>query len=730
MRSRGRHALRAAVLALAVCGPRPVIGTSNPLGTGTVKVTENVMSGYRLLDVVELPDADMTSASVTITSRYVPGEDVLVGCNQAAGKMNGVTVSWDAQAGTCALHKHKKGSTISEWREALLSLRFATTACDTRACMNEYDKSSDRTVQVVSSGPTKGDLLLYEIVVKVSPMNDEPMLSGLPAKALCTVKTPLSASAPIAPELLIVDNDLYEVPRARVTIKQHYEAGMDKLALLSSHQEKAAAAGITQHWNVTAGRLELQGTATKAEYQEALRSIAFVSLSDQRELQNRQILFQVDDGAYGLSDDNYWARTSQLVTKRDVAWNITVINGRSSEMGLSADLNVKLINEPTAPMLVSVTTSKASEGVAQTAFFVLTAGNWRQGIPVAVKGQNDKIIDGDANYNAIVSVMITQDTDYLKLLPSFVPLVNEDDPANNLHIRFAIDTVACSTSEEGATFAFKLELSNWWKGDGGASGGCSKRHKFFELKVKAATSNTAEGLLSLPSGAMQPQGEVVFTEEDYSQQKEFVVRGVDDMFRDGVVQYSISFTAELLRYDDCDTLASAHDLQPVQLPPALVCSNADNDQAGIVVTGCNADNNQTGATTETGLRCTFHVKLASQPYHDVDVDVWTDNTQEGQVLDEDRNGVSSGNFTLRIPVEQWNQPVDVVVGGMDDNQPEEPPLTPYKVLFNTRSDDPAYRDKGFVARMTNEDNDVKKINIQELCTGTAKCEEEPDATDA
>ena len=63
-----------------------------------------------------------------------------------------------------------------------------------------------------------------------------------------------------------------------------------------------------------------------------------------------------------------------------------------------------------------------------------------------------------------------------------------------------------------------------------------------------------------------------------------------------------------------------------QLPTGIKCYNADNDVADVQVTPCPLQR-----TTETGLSCTFQVKLMSNPFADVEIGIRSDNTVEGKV---------------------------------------------------------------------------------------------------
>ncbi|NLX05086.1 MAG: DUF4347 domain-containing protein, partial [Phycisphaerae bacterium] len=90
---------------------------------------------------------------------------------------------------------------------------------------------------------------------------------------------------------------------ATVTISAGYVNGQDVLAFTNQ-------SGITGSWNASTGVLTLSGTATRANYQTALRSVTYTNTSDAPNTATRTVSFQITDAA---------GKTSSAATR-----NITV----------------------------------------------------------------------------------------------------------------------------------------------------------------------------------------------------------------------------------------------------------------------------------------------------------------------------------------------------------------------------------------------------------------------
>ncbi|MEZ6087265.1 MAG: hypothetical protein R3C05_04400 [Pirellulaceae bacterium] len=93
----------------------------------------------------------------------------------------------------------------------------------------------------------------------------------------------------ITSTLTVTDVDDTNMESAVVQITGNYANGEDVLAFVDQN-------GITGSWNATNGTLTLTGSATKADYITALRSITYNNTSENPSAATRTVSFNVNDG--------------------------------------------------------------------------------------------------------------------------------------------------------------------------------------------------------------------------------------------------------------------------------------------------------------------------------------------------------------------------------------------------------------------------------------------------
>jgi hypothetical protein len=251
---------------------------------------------------------------------------------------------------------------------------------------------------------------------------------------------------------------------------------------------------------------------------------------------------------------------------------------RSSELGKTAYVVVRLLSRPKAPLLFSMSSRTPTEGVPEPSIFVLSMENWDVGVEVSVAGQPDAMPDLDISYEVAATAITTTDVDYSTMTtPLVVNIVNEADAADSLSIM--LSSYDCATSEAdaatvtdtytgagGSTCIVGFRANQWHVGDGA----------YRSILVTVKTTNAAEGLLvpttvkatSAGGGAADgappsdwgasatqyevlagstPQPSLAFTVDasNWEQGAWFAVVGVDDALVDGQVGLDVQLTAVL-----------------------------------------------------------------------------------------------------------------------------------------------------------------------------------------
>ena len=137
------------------------------------------------------------------------------------------------------------------------------------------------------------------VTVTVSGVNDAPVLSAIEASTLDYFEG--STAVPVTSAVSVADSDNANIASAKVKIASGYSSGHDVLGF--SNQNGISSAGF----NAASGELSLTGSASKADYQTALRSITFHDTGGPSG--NREVSFQVDDGAADNHASNVVKRT-------------------------------------------------------------------------------------------------------------------------------------------------------------------------------------------------------------------------------------------------------------------------------------------------------------------------------------------------------------------------------------------------------------------------------------
>jgi len=235
-----------------------------------------------ITSTLSISDPDNTvldSALVNISSNLVPSEDVLVFSNQ-----NGISGSYDSSTGQLFL---SGTSSIGNYQSALRSITYENT--------NDVNPSTNnRTISFTAydwDDPSNSQARDITII----PVNTAPSLGNIESTTLNYTEG--DGASAITSSITISDEDDNNMEQAIIEVTGNYSQGEDKLAFSDAN-------GITSSWNITAGTLTLSGSATKAEYQSALRSVTYENLSSVPSTDLRTVTFTINDGSNNSNNQN------------------------------------------------------------------------------------------------------------------------------------------------------------------------------------------------------------------------------------------------------------------------------------------------------------------------------------------------------------------------------------------------------------------------------------------
>jgi hypothetical protein len=274
---------------LCITEPGP---NDKPIGEtseGALSYTENdgPISIDAIFDVVDSDSAQLSGATIKFTDSaaseegeldpgapgtpiagYVPSEDSLSFVDQ-----NGITGTWDSGLGVLTL---TGTASVADYETALRSAKYENSS--------EDPSEAPRLVRFQVTDSDGATSVPSSREIFVTKINDAPVVTASDGAATYT-----EGDGPTAVDsgLTVGDVDNANIEGGHVRISNGFEPG-DELAF-------ADQAGINGSYNSDTGVLTLTGTATKADYQAALRSIEFSGTSDDPPA-TKTVEFVVNDG--------------------------------------------------------------------------------------------------------------------------------------------------------------------------------------------------------------------------------------------------------------------------------------------------------------------------------------------------------------------------------------------------------------------------------------------------
>ena len=233
---------------------QPASYTENGLPSG---ITGN-------LSINDVDDVQIESATVTI-SNYMANEDILSVVEQF-----GITGNY--ANGVLSL---SGSASLAQYEAVIHSVTYSN--------LSDNPSEVTRTVEiVVNDGDVNSDPLSRDVFI--NSVNDAPVLTSI--EALPAIYTENAVATGITGNLSVDDVDNTQIESAMVTIS-NYVANEDILSVVEQ-------SGITG--NYASGVLSLSGSASLAQYEAVIHSVAYTNLSDDPSAATRTVEIVVNDG--------------------------------------------------------------------------------------------------------------------------------------------------------------------------------------------------------------------------------------------------------------------------------------------------------------------------------------------------------------------------------------------------------------------------------------------------
>lgn len=215
-------------------------------------------------------DTNIESATVAITSNFNSSEDILSFSNQ-----NGISGSYASGTGILTL---TGTATVAEYQTALRSVTYSNS-----------DPAPTETVRTITFTVNDGDddSNTKTRNINVVKVNNAPILSGIESNSIIYFAS--AGQKMVTSTLLVSDIDDTNIESATVSVTSGFSSSEDVLAFTNAN-------GITGSYASGTGILTLSGTATKATYQSALRTVTYENTAGSPDMTTRTISIVVNDG--------------------------------------------------------------------------------------------------------------------------------------------------------------------------------------------------------------------------------------------------------------------------------------------------------------------------------------------------------------------------------------------------------------------------------------------------
>ena len=307
----------------------------------------------------------------------------------------------------------------------------------------------------------------------------------------------------------------------------------------------------------------------------------------------------------------------------------------TDESGTTDTFKISLSSEPTADVSITITISNPDEVTTETSHFTIPKSEWDKPISVILVGVADHIIDGDQDYE----VMITSES---------------DDPNYNQK-EFVIHGTNRDTDKAEFNYVYKPS---------------PEVHESTESKVTIEISLTSKPSSSVEITAIPASDTEITIEnpiitispDDWNIPHIITVAGVPDNIVDGNQTTQIQLIAQ--SEDENFNGYTDH---------TLTITTIDDDTAELIVTS------ESMILSENGGTGSFTIKLSSKPHAAITINLSSTDPTELEIV---------GSTTITILPEDWNTPVTVNFKTVEDDLTDGTQLA--QINIATTSDDTNY----------------------------------------
>ncbi|HAT2607492.1 TPA: DUF4347 domain-containing protein [Kluyvera intermedia] len=311
------------------------------------------------LSIVDHASSTLASGTVSITSNFHSGEDVLMFTNTNTTTFGNIVASYNAATGVLTLTSSGATATIAQWQAAMRAVTWSDTAVT--------PNSATRTISFQVTDGSSNSSPVATRTVTVTAVDQTPIVTTSGGSAAFTAGDN-TASTPVAVDngLTLSDLDNTTFASATVAITGNFHSSEDVLAFTNNNA--GIFGNIVGSYNSATGILTLSSsgaTATVAQWQAALRAVTWTDFAVTPNTATRTVGFTVNDGT-----KNSAVATRQItVTATDQTPIVTTSGGSVAFTAGDNTVSTPVVIDSAITISDSDNTTLASATVAITGNF-------------------------------------------------------------------------------------------------------------------------------------------------------------------------------------------------------------------------------------------------------------------------------------------------------------------------------------------------------------------------
>jgi VCBS repeat-containing protein len=329
---------------LTAVNDAPVLAIGSTLAYTENDTPKVINSG---ITVADLDNATLSTATVTIASGFVTGQDVLSFTTTGVATMGNISGTYNPATGVMSLLSTGNTATKAHWEAALRAVTYSNTS--------DNPNTAARTVSYAVNDGSLGSNTVTS-TINLTAVNDAPLLSTGSTLSYTENEAPKAINNAIN----LADLDSATLSTATVSLTGGFVTGQDVLSFTNAGA--ATMGNIAGTYNPDTGVMGLfstGNTATTAQWQAALRAVAYSNSSENPTTTARTVSFAVNDGLV----------TGNTVTS---TINLTAVN----DAPLLSNSGTLAYTENDAPKAIhtSITVSDVDSAGLSTATVTITTG--------------------------------------------------------------------------------------------------------------------------------------------------------------------------------------------------------------------------------------------------------------------------------------------------------------------------------------------------------------------